>query len=129
MGAPLVLLLALAVLPGQAQEAGAPAALSFGRAQCAALVRDNAAYVPGLDTAGRPVAPADIAGGFARPAAITVPVYGLYAWNRGGVVAAPLLAVATVRSDGQVLVDGEPLNPSDTGAAVERCRRMLTAGE
>ena len=42
--------------------------------------------------------------------------------------AALSLPVATVRNDGRVTVNGESLDPSDTSAAVERCRRMLAAG-
>ena len=123
-----ILLAALVTAAPPLAAAAEPERVALTREACVALVRESATYVPGLDVLGRPVVPADVGGAAPSIGEITVPIYGLYGWNRGNALAAPLLAVATVRG-GQVFVQGEPLDANDASAAVERCRRMLAAGD
>lgn len=93
-------------------------------------VEAGAAYRPGVDAAGRPVAPADLGGGW-RPAAPPALELGLAVEPlRGGGdpfgLAGSAMPVGRVRIDartGEATLDGRPLGPADREAMVVACRR------
>jgi hypothetical protein len=93
-------------------------------------VEAGAAYRPGVDLAGRPVAPADLGGG-RRPVVPPVVELGLAVEPlRGGRdpfgTAGSSIPVGRVGIDtrtGEATLDGRPLGPADREAMAVACRR------
>lgn len=120
-------------------EAATPAhALTMTAADCARLVEHvaaaDAAYTPGVDVYGRPVAPADLPGGakidvpevINFDAAVDLRRFGL---PRSSRLYAPNVALGqvSVERSGRVLFNGQPLQHADTTALAEFCRQRLKA--
>lgn len=88
-------------------------------------------YQPGVDARGRPVAPADIGGGYAidLPEQITIPItvdlLGPWRDNTGaGVVKGEaLMGVVTIR-DGTAYWNGEPMEPAAQRQIRDACRLL-----
>ena len=118
--------------------AGGPAiaqTVTVTGADCSRLVQHqpapDAAYRPGVDVRGRPVAPADLnpAPQIRVPETITIDI--AVDLRRFGVPrTSPLfepnvrLGTVTVDKEGRVSYDGQPLGDPETAALAEACRRQ-----
>ena len=116
----------------------AAADIAVTRADCDRLVKHQPApgveYQPGVDVHGRPVAPADIGGGYQikPPETIIIPIEILIQdrfniptnsvlWN-----AKAQVGVVTVKGD-QVYYEGQLLGDPETAALEQLCREQLPA--
>jgi hypothetical protein len=117
----------------------AKADVTVSRADCDRLVRyhqpPGVEYQPGVDAHGRPVAPADLGGGYQinPPETIVIPIeilvqdrYHIPAnsvlWN-----AKAQVGVVTVKGD-RVYYEGQLLGDAETAALEQICREQQAAG-
>ncbi|MCW8834842.1 MAG: hypothetical protein OQJ99_00580 [Rhodospirillales bacterium] len=108
--------------------------------QCRALLdaegvqvgNDSAAYTPGVDVRGKPVAPADLAGGPGKAIVERIVIdigvdiaakYGIGAG--GGYTAEAGLGIVTVEPGGKVLLKGRVLDALDRRAVLRECARVV----
>lgn len=124
---------AVALLTGGAAVAGPTDSLiRIDAKDCARLVRHvpqpDVAYRPGVDSRGRPVAPADLGGGTQLPIGeITIPIeIDLASRNRlpkphGRLEAEAQIGTVTLKN-GQVLFNGQIMGDYEQHAVAEACK-------
>lgn len=132
LGGALVALAAIAVLPGQA---GAQQKLKVSREACNQVVNytqaPGVAYQPGVDSSGRPVASADLAGGIqVQPRTEFTIDLTVDMGKRFGVSPKALyqaqanVGQITVRGN-QAYFDGQPLTDEGQAALAQLCQQQF----